>query len=415
MNSEDAPKGRKLKNILCYALYDGGNSNYDTLVIAIAFPLFIQTAIFNGGKGHELFWGGIVALATLVAAVAGPMLGARVDRTGNKFRWLRRLTLAAVAGILIMPFLPKGMALIAGALFVATQCVFLLSVLIYYSALADVSTTKDSVMVSSFAWGIGYAGGLAGLLIATTTSGIEDVTMRMRVLFAIAGGMFLLFVIPLLRMKDKAQPAALAKPRASFLTLVRTFMREAGRSRLFWAFFFYTNGVNTVIYFTAIYAKGTLNFNIDEIIGLFILMNLVAAPSAMLFGKIAQRFGQMRTLRSIVAGWVFVVAGVCYAGFIENTPLFMVAASFGAALMGPVQAISRSLFRNIFPEGDMSSFFGVQALANRSAALVGPLLFGVVSFLTGNQILGAMSSALLFAVGFAVLLTVPTNLGEAAT
>jgi UMF1 family MFS transporter len=404
--SERGEQDRSLSRwaVARYALYDAGNSNYDTLVIAIAFPLFLRHVVV-GAEYVDLFWGCIVALSTLAAALTGPSLGAWVDRTRNKFQALRALTAAAVAGTFLMCMLPPQRPVLAGALFVITQWAFLLAVLLYFSALAEVSSRRNSALVSSISWGVGYAGGLVGLLIALATGGVDDISERMRWLFVIAGGMFLLLCTPLLAVRPRQSGAQPTTPTPGFLSLIRFFMKEPQRRRLFWAFFLYTNGVNTVIFFTALFAQRTLGFDTDQIIRLFIAMNLVAAPAAMAFGKIAERFGQLVTLRWVVAGWVAAVGVVCYAGWRREAYLFVGAACLGASLIGPVQAISRSLFRNVFPDEAMSSFFGVQALANRTAALAGPALFGLVSFLTGNQVLGALTAALLFAGGLAMLMT----------
>jgi len=394
---------RKYTRIARYALYDGGNSNYDTLVVALAFPLFL--------KGKDLEWGAMFAVATLCAAILGPKVGALTDRWGAKFCVLRWMSIAAIAGTLLMAFLPAGRVFVAGALFVATQCAFLLAALLYNSALADVSTRKNAAMISSVAWGVGYIGGLLGLLIALRTSVIYPEETRLRFLFVIAAVMFFVFSLPLLLMRRREERPPPAEPRSLWLIpLLRSFMGDAKRSRLFIAFFLYTNGVNTVIIFTSRYAQQTLGFDIDELIHLFIVMNIVAAPAAIIFGKVAETLGQLATLKFVVAAWAVVVLFVCYAGFKQDKTLFFIVACCAASLIGPVQALSRSLFRIIFPENSMSAYFGVQSLANRSAALVGPLLFGLVSWATGNQILGALSSGILFAGGLAVLYLVPRDI-----
>lgn len=406
---------RKYTNIARYALYDAGNSNYDTLVIALAFPLFLETVVVShpDPRRADLVWGVMAAAGTILAAVAGPLLGALSDRWNAKFRLLRWMSFIAIGGTFLLAFLPPGRVFIAGALFVATHCTFLLAALLYNSALADVSSRANAAVVSSVAWGVGYLGGLAGLLIALTTGSIASMPARLKSLFVIASLMFLAFSLPLLLMRRRGTargpcPAEVASLRLT--VILRSFMHEAKRSRFFWAFFLYSNGVNTVIYFTSLFARNTLGFKIDGLIGLFIMMNIVAAPAAIVFGKIAEKFGQVRTLKAVVAGWIVVVILIALIGWRQDQRMFTIVACCAASLLGPVQALSRSLFRIIFPREAMSTYFGVQSLANRSAALLGPLLFGIVSYLTGSQIMGALSAGLLFAAGLAVLFTVPKGI-----
>ena len=126
----------------------------------------------------------------------------------------------------------------------------------------------------------------------------------------------------------------------------------------------------------------------------------------MIFGRIAARFGQLTTLKVVVAFWIVATVVVSKA----DSMTFPYVACVAAAMLGPVQAISRSLFRVLFPESAMSSFFGVQTFASRASSLVGPLLFGTVSYLSGgNQRFGVWSISFLFAGGLAMLYQVPAD------
>ena len=407
-------KLRNVADIARYAMYDAGNSNYDTLVIALAFPVFLQTVALDDPNKTDMVWGIVYAAATLLTMLLGPKAGAYADRRGLKFAMLRGLSLAAIACTFMLAFLPAGGVLLTGALFVLMQCCFLLASLFYNSALADVSSKDDAAMVSSISWGVGYLGGLVGLALALACKGVTPEPRRLRAFFILASVLFLAFSLPLILRRDPKRPKQTDEeaPSLSLFAIIGSFMSGASRSRLFWAFFLYTNGVNTVIIFTSLFAKQTLGFDMNGLIGLFILMNLVAAPSAILFGKLAERIGQIRTLKIVVAAWTVAVGVIALVGHWGNQTAFTVAAACAASLIGPVQALSRSLFRIIFPENAMSSYFGVQAMANRCAALVGPLLFGVVSWLTGSQVLGALSAGLLFALGLLLLFTVPHEVEE---
>lgn len=400
---------RKYMNVARYALYDAGNSNYDTLFIALAFPIFLEEVVVSDAKQVDLMWAVLFSLATLAAAVLGPQMGNLADRRGSKFSLLRWVSFAAIGGTAAVALLPPRQMILTAGMFVVTHTCFLLAGVLYNSALADVSTKQNAAMVSSLAWGVGYVGGLLGLLIALATKGLAVEADRVRLIFRIAGAMFLLFALPLMLARLKGRPteeAGSGEARSqSLVRLLQSFMREGSRFRLFWAFFLYMNGVNTVIIFTSWFAKQTLGYEMDELIWLFVKMNLVAAPSAIIFGKVAERFGQITVLKFVVAAWVAVVLVICVAG----KEMFDVVACCAASLIGPVQALSRSLFRVIFPDDSMSAFFGVQSLATRGSALVGPLLFGVVSTLTGSQRLGALTAAALFAAGLAILFTVPKS------
>lgn len=398
---------QKLKNIACYALYDAGNSNYVTLIPAIIFPVYLKTVLMQNSRFGAITFGACITMATLLAAFLGPNLGEYADRNGRKFAALRWTSLAAIAGVALMPFLGAGMFAAVVALFVATETCYLLATVMYDSALSDVAEADESAGISSFAWGVGYAGGVIGLVVALRLW-TEDGFGFTRI-FLVAAGLWLLFGLPLILVKDKARKRAEA-PLRSFRDTIRDFLRDKLRVRFLLAFFLYTNGVSAVIYFTGSFARDVFNLKMPDLLLLFIAMNAVAAPASLAFGKVAERWGHIRTLRFVVLGWIVAVIGV----ILSDQNAFVVVSCGAAALLGPVQALSRSLFRIIFPEDSMSSYFGVQAMAARGSALVGPLLYGALASITDNARMGAVSAALLFAGGFVALLTIPVDAERAS-
>ena len=397
---------RCYRDIASYALYDAGNSNYITLGPSLGFQIYFAAMMVSSRVSSDFIWGCMIAGATLLAAAIGPKMGERVDRTGSKFSVLRWTSWAAVAGTVLLALLRPGQIVPAATVFVVTHTCYLLATVLYDSALADVSTRENAAAVSSLAWGVGYAGGVIGLVLALALKGGGEQT-RLAKIFLTAAGLFMVLSLPLClhrRSRAAASPRT-ADPRPSLLSLVRSFMGDATRGRMLAAYFLYSNGVSAVVYFTAAYAKTTLGYGLDDLIRLFIVMNLVAAPSSIVLGRVAGKVGQIRTLKAVVGAWVAVVVVIAFS----NDRVFAVVACAAAALLGPVQALSRSLFRIIFPEDRMSSFFGIQSVATRGSALFGPLLFGAVSGLSGSQRLAALTAAVLFAAGLLVLFFVPTG------
>jgi UMF1 family MFS transporter len=393
----------RIKGIAKYALYDAGNSNYVTLIPSLVFPVFFLHLMPKDSTFGDFAWGGLIAVATLLAAALGPRVGEWADHYGRKFALLRWTSLLAIAGTALMPTAGKFGPWPMGALFVLTEACYLLATVLYDSALSDVSTADDAAEISSFAWGVGYAGGVVGLLLALSFPGAEDRVMRAA--FYIAAALFLLFAMPLMLHRDPPPAPKARERRRGTVETIRAFMRDPVRFRMLIAYFLYVNGVSAVIYFTAAYASKTLHYDLRDLLKLFIAMNLVAAPASMLLGKLGNKMGHIPALRLFVGAWILAVIGVALA----DRKVFAVVACGAAALLGPVQALSRSLFRIIFPEDSMASYFGVQAMASRASALVGPLWFGLVSWVTGSQRIGALAASLLFAAGLYFLFRVPKD------
>jgi UMF1 family MFS transporter len=395
----------KYKATIRYALYDAGNSNYATLIPSIAFPIYFKTVVASQLAAIDAIWGTMIMVSTLLAAVLAPKLGEIADRRGFRQVMLRWISWLAIAGTAGFYFLGENQVVPGIILFIVTNTAFLLAVFLYDATLATVSSTRNAGMVSSFAWAVGYIGGLIGLLLAISTNGND--AERLRQIFLIAATLFFTLSLPLVCTKRQPQNYITdTKPpqnHKGVFSLLRIFMKDKTRSRLFWSYFLYSNGISAVIYFTSIYATTTLGYSLEQLIWLFVAMSLVAVPLVIIFGKLANELGHIKILKIIVACWIVITIAAAFA----NKESFIVIACMAAGFLGPVQALSRSLFRIIFPAESMTSFFGVQTLAARSSALLGPFLFGVVSSASGSQRIGILSITLLIVIGFASLFYAP--------
>ena len=395
----------KYKATISYALYDAGNSNYATLIPSVAFPVYFKTVVASKLVATDAIWGAMIMASTIFAAALAPTLGKLADRRDSRQTMLRWISWLAILGTAGFYFLSKDQIVPGIILFIVTNTAFLLAVFLYDATLATVSSAGNAAMVSSFAWAFGYIGGLIGLFMALSVEGSD--TEKLRQIFLIAAALFLILSLPLVFAKRQPQGRIIAiKPTRDYqgvLSLLRTFMKDKTRSRLFWSYFLYSNGISAVIYFTSIYAMTTLGYSLKQLLWLFIAMSVVAIPAVVIFGKLADLWGHIRTLKLVVACWVVIVVIVAFT----DAATFRIVACIAASLLGPAQALSRSLFRIIFPMESMSSFFGVQAIAARGSALVGPVFFGIVSSLTGSQRVGVLATSLLLAAGLVLLFNVP--------
>ena len=393
---------KKHRSLISYTLYDAGNSNYATLISSIAFPIYFKTTVARDMVIGDALWGAMILVSTIIAAFMGPRIGEIADRRALRHTLLRWTTWLAIVGTAALYFLSSGQVALAVILFLLTNTAFLLAVLLYDSLLVEVTSPKNAGMISSIAWAVGYAGGLIGLLIALTLRG--DQSQNLRFSFLIGALLFLIFSLPITLNRSRTlhrESNPIPGPEKQSLTsIVRAFMKDKTRSRLFWAYFMYSNGISAVIYFTSIYAMTSLGYTLERLLWLFVLMSLVAVPSVFIFGKLSVYLGHITTLRIVVASWVLIIVAAAFA----NASNFAIVACIAASFLGPAQALSRSLFRIVFPSQRMTSYFGVQALASRSSALIGPIVFGVTSSATGSQRTGVLATVLLVIVGFLLLM-----------
>jgi UMF1 family MFS transporter len=172
-------------------------------------------------------------------------------------------------------------------------------------------------------------------------------------------------------------------------------------------FTLYNAGLSSVVAFAGIFAESTLGFTADEIIFLFILLQLSAAAGAFLFGVIQDRIGSPRTIQIALVLWIFVCVGayMCGDGKIEVLPgvngkQFFWWVGMGAGLgIGSLQSASRGLVGLFSPPEKSGEFFGLWGLAGKAAYMVGPLIFGFLASQTGSQRTAMLSTAVFFVLG----------------
>jgi UMF1 family MFS transporter len=202
--------------------------------------------------------------------------------------------------------------------------------------------------------------------------------------------------------------------RAAFARLMRT-AHEARRYRdlllVFACGVFYQAGVATVITLAAIYAEQVMGFTTKDTIVLVIVVNVTAAVGAFGFGYAQDRIGKVAALRITIWGWV---AMTVLAYFARTAPLFWVAANIAGLCMGSSQSAGRALVAFFSPADRAAEFFGLWGVAVRLAAILGPLTYGAVTWLTGgNHRLAILLTGAFFVVSLAILAFVNESRGRA--
>lgn len=162
----------------------------------------------------------------------------------------------------------------------------------------------------------------------------------------------------------------------------------------------YIDGVNTIIFFAGNFAQTSLNFSLEELAYFFIVVQITAMFGALLFGKIADWFGTKQTLLAILCGWMLITVAMFFIA--DKISFFLIGGSAGLFL-GSSQALSRSIMSQLTPEDHRAEFFGFYALFEKTATILGPLVFGVISAFTGNQRLASLSLGVFFLAGIFLL------------
>jgi UMF1 family MFS transporter len=239
--------------------------------------------------------------------------------------------------------------------------------------------------------------------------------------FLVAAAQFGLFAVPafVVLPADRRQAvplgAAVARGARETLATLREILADPARTqmrRFLTAYLVYEDGVNTVIAFAAVFAAKTLGFSFEEIIGLFILVQLTALIGSVLWARPTDRLGPRLVVRVTLVQWTLVTV---LAYFVQAKWHFWVVAVLAGTGLGAVQAASRTFMATLIPPGREAEFFGFYSLVGKTGAVMGPVVFGGVSrALGGNQRAAIVAVGLFFVVGLALLARVGAG-GPTAT
>ena len=406
--------------VVAWALYDWANSAFATTVMAGFFPVFFKQfwsagteptlSTFRLGVGNGI---GSFALALLA-----PLIGAAADRGGARVKTLAFFTLLGVSMTAALYWVQQGNWPWAVLFYAAASVGFSGGATFADSLLLDVAEKPEFDLVSAYGYSVGYLGG--GLLFAVnvwmtlspSSFGLPDAATAVRVAFLSVAIWWAVFTLPLLlwvRERRAVVPlsfgAALA---AGFRELGSTLghIRRYRSLMLFLvAFWLYIDGVNTVIKMAVDYGM-SIGLEAKSLITALLITQFVGFPAALAFGWIGKRFGTKSGLLLAIA--VYLVTTI-WAYWLDSAGEFYAMAIVIGLVQGGVQSLSRSFYGRLVPPDKAGEFFGFFNLIGKFAAIVGPLLMGVVALATGSSRVAILSLVILFAAGGVLLYRVPDS------
>jgi UMF1 family MFS transporter len=396
---------RNRKQVASWCLFDFANSSYSAVISAVVFPVYYATRIVGdeGGLG-DLWWGRAVSLGMVTVALTSPLMGGIADYFGIRKRLLLVFTLICISSVAMFSFLGEGMVLEGFALAVLSIVGMEGGMVFYNSFLPKIAEKEYQGRVSSWGYGVGYAGSMLSLLLAIplVKGGLFTWTWLM------VAGLFGLFSIPAFlylppdRREGRLREAATKGMRYTWRTLKAVWGQRESR-RFLLAYLVYADGVSTIIVFSSIFAAATLGFRPVELVWLYLLVQATALAGAFVTARPVDYLGPKKVLTASLLLW----SAVCLAAFfvVDKGHFWLLASGAGVGL-GTVQSASRAFFAQFIPQGHESEYFGLYALAGKSSAVAGPLMFGFVSSSLGSQRPAILSVMIFFLFGLVVVRTV---------
>ena len=392
------------KVVAAWAFYDFANSVFSAVITATVFSVYFASHIVGNEAGMgDLWWGRVLSTSMLFVALSSPVLGAAADRSGVRKRMLLLYTAICVACVALFPTIEPGMILWGYALAVLANIGFE-GALVYYNAyLPDIAPPDRQGLVSGIGFGTGYAGSAAGLLIALPLVAREwyGLTWLSVAAFYALFSIPAFAILPADRRRSQSMLHSVASSLAGFRQLAADVLKQRDLRRFLLSFFVYIDGVNTTIYFAAIFAAKTLGFSQQELILLFLLIQLSALAGSFALARPTDTWGPKRVITLTLVLWTAIA---CAAFFVTTKGAFVAIAVLAGSGLGGVQAASRALMSELVPKGKEAQMFGFYAFCGKSSSVIGPLVFGEVSYaFGGNQRIAVLSVAAFFLVGLLLL------------
>ena len=406
---------RNRKKVWSWAFYDWANSAFSTTVMAGFFPIFFEKYWSNPDdviqSTYQLGWAN--SLASIFIAAISPFLGAVADRGSAKKKFL---FFFAYLGILMtggLWMVGQGEWQMAIVFYVVASIGFLGGNIFYDSLLPSIATNDEVDYVSSLGFAVGYIGG--GLLFLVNVLmylypewfGIADASTAIRLSFLTVAVWWAIFTIPILLFvpepKNKNKVPLLYALKAGAKQLKETYnhikeLRVIGIFLL--AYWFYIDGVDTIIRM-AVKMGSSMGFEAGVLITALLMVQFIAFPAALLYNRFAQKIGTKNAVFVAIGGY----GVITFLGYFMTNPIhfYMLAAMIGL-FQGGIQALSRSLYARLIPVGKEGEFFGFYNMLGKFAAVIGPVLMGWVTLVTGSVRFGILSILILFIIG-AILLS----------
>jgi UMF1 family MFS transporter len=417
MTSGTATPGKAL----AWALYDWANSAFPTVVSTFVIAAYFASGVAPDPVTGQAQWGWMQTAAGLAIALLSPALGAVADAGGRQRLMLLACTIVAAGATALVWFArpePAWTLWVLACVGVATVA-FELGTVFYNAMLPRVATPERIGRLSGLAWGLGYAGGLACLVIALfglvrpdpPPFGLaRDEAEHVRAVALLVGAWMVGFGWPvLLALPDppRALRPALGTAARTGLhdvaALLRTLPGNPTLLRFLVARLFYTDGLNTLFAFGAIFAAGAFGMGMEEILVFGIALNVTAGLGAAAFGLVEDRLGSRRTVLLALGSLITIGAALL---LVEGKAAFWALALALGLFLGPAQAASRTLMARLSPQGEEAAHFGLFALSGRITSFLGPATLAAVTEATDSQRAGMATVLVFLGAGAAILATV---------
>lgn len=413
------------REVWAWAMYDFANSGYTTVVITAIFNAYFVAVVASNAPWATFAWTAALAVSYMLIMVTGPLLGAYADAHAAKKSLLLATTAGCVLFTAALALIGPGDLALAVTLIVLSSFFFGSGENIIAAFLPELARGRALGRVSGWGWSLGYLGGLLTLGLCLVyvdwaqaqgrqAAQFVPVTMLITaVLFALASLPTFLFL------RERAVPQRrapgdniVAQTFARLGATLRQVRRYRDLARFLICVVFYQAGIMAVISLAAIYAEQVMHFSTRDTLLLILVVNITAALGAFFFGSLQDRIGHIPAIALTLAGWLTMI-GLAYTA--RGPGLFWAAANVAGLCLGGSQSAGRALVGLLSPAARRAEFFGLWGLAVKLSAILGPITYGLVSWLShGDHRLAMLITGTYFIIGLLILSGIDVKRGRRA-
>ncbi len=405
------------KTINAWAIFDWANSAYALVISTAIFPVYFikySPDVITLGPyqfSNSSLYSFAVSFSYIIIACLSPLLSGMADFSGRRKFFLKMFTiLGSLACIALYFFKGEPQLWLGTSAFILATIGFAGSIVFYDSYLPIIVTEDRYNKVSAKGYTYGYIGSVILLIVILTIVqkpdwfGIADGQMGSRIGFVLVGVWWIGFAqysfkyLP----KDAVTKFKSSMVKNGYKEILSAFTKVKSSKNIktfLLAFFFYSAGVQTVIYLAAIFAEKELGFETAELIMLILLLQLVAIGGAYFFSALGNKKGNKFSILTMIIIWILICVG---AFFTYDKVVFYLLASMVGLVMGGIQSLSRASYSMLLPEKDhdTTSYFSFYDVVYKSAIVGGTFLFGIVDNITNNMRYSVLALAFCFVLGF---------------
>ncbi|MBX3639316.1 MAG: MFS transporter [Nitrosomonas sp.] len=406
-------------------MFDFANSGYTTVVITAIFNAYFVAIVANNENWATFAWTASLAVSYVLIILTAPVVGAYADAYAVKKPLLAISAVGCVAFTALLYFVGQGDLWLAIILIIVTNFFFGSGENLIAAFLPELAKNQSLGKVSGWGWGLGYLGGIFSLgsclaYITWAKTLDHEPDQYVPVVMVITAAIFAVASLPTffyLRERAIPQPHLYGGKviQESFLRLKNTVMNVwhyQDLMRFLICLVFYQAGIQTVIALAAIYAQQAMGFDTQETILLIFLVNFTAALGAFAFGHVQDKLGHRATIAITLVGWIVMIL---MAWFADDRAIFWAAANLAGLCLGASQSAGRALIGVFSPVSRRAEFFGLWGLAVKLSSILGPLTYGLISWVTdGDHRLAMLITGSYFIIGLFILKHVDVARGQQA-